>query len=201
MIHIMTKAPEDLRAQHVADTRRRILDGLVKAMADGIGDLSIPAVARHAGVSVPTVYRHFRTKKALVAALAEHVGQTARLDPGPMDSLDELTASVRVLFKRLDDMDETLRAAMASQMGKRMRRTELIARRTAVVRTALADSCKRLAAPDRDRLCNVVVVLWSSAALSAFKDYVGLSAEEAADHVAWAIRALVEGANTKRGKR
>ena len=44
-------------------------------MASGLASLSIPAVAREAGVSVPTVYRHFGTKDDLLAAVYPHVAR------------------------------------------------------------------------------------------------------------------------------
>ena len=64
----IAKAPartyrSELRAQQADETRARILDATVRVMARGLASLSIPAVAREAGVSVPTVYRHFATKR------------------------------------------------------------------------------------------------------------------------------------------
>src|SRR5579863_7445713 len=76
MIHIMKeKKPyrSNLREEQTQQTRERILEGLIKVMANGIAELSIPAVAREAGVSVPTVYRYFRTKKELVEALGTYM--------------------------------------------------------------------------------------------------------------------------------
>jgi len=52
----------ELRAQQAEATRSRILDATIRVMAGGVGTLSIPDVAREAGVSVPTIYRHFGTK-------------------------------------------------------------------------------------------------------------------------------------------
>ncbi len=56
-----------LRQEQARRTREQILDGLIQAMArGGLADLSIPAVAREAGVSVPTIYRYFHTKRELI---------------------------------------------------------------------------------------------------------------------------------------
>src|SRR5438093_9681250 len=68
-----------LREEQAEVTRRRILDALVRTMAKGVAGLSVPAVAAEAGVSVPTVYRHFRTKADLVAALAPYLTRKTRL--------------------------------------------------------------------------------------------------------------------------
>ena len=65
-----------------ADARRnrdRILQSARTAFAESGADAQIDDVARHAGVGVGTVYRHFPTKQAL---LTELVRQTFRLFTG-----------------------------------------------------------------------------------------------------------------------
>jgi AcrR family transcriptional regulator len=54
-------AYNELRAAQAQATRARILEATVNVMARGVASVSIPAVAREARVSVPTVYRHFGT--------------------------------------------------------------------------------------------------------------------------------------------
>src|SRR3990172_5060569 len=80
-----------LRDEQVEATRVRILDALVRTMANGVAGLSIPAVAREARVSVPTVYRHFGSKEGLLAALSPYVLARAGLVPDPVpETLAEL---------------------------------------------------------------------------------------------------------------
>src|SRR4029453_15107094 len=65
-----------LRDERAVQTRTRILDGLVQVMArNGIAELSIPLIAREAGVSIPSVYRYFPTKRDLITALDEYAHQ------------------------------------------------------------------------------------------------------------------------------
>ena len=65
-------------------------------MARGIATISIPAVAREAGVSVPTVYRHFGSKQDLLAAVYPYALKRAGVHEPPFPaSLDELKDSVR----------------------------------------------------------------------------------------------------------
>ena len=105
----------ELRAQQAEETRSRILDATVRVMARGLVTLSIPDVAREAGVSVPTVYRHFRTKQDLVAAVYPHLAaRTGINQPQPPGTVDELRDGVRAYFGSLDALDEAARAAMAS---------------------------------------------------------------------------------------
>src|SRR5437588_2082283 len=104
MIHIMKEKhtySSRLRKEQMQRTREQILEGLVRTMAHGIADLSIPAVAREAGVSVPTVYRHFRTKRELIEALGSYFVQKAGFGAAqPPNSPEELIAMVRQLFTR-----------------------------------------------------------------------------------------------------
>src|SRR5262245_35485083 len=70
----------DRRAAMASETRTRILDACVAILGRNVAELSIPAVAREAGVSVPTVYRNFADKKTLVHETVLHL---ARLRGGP----------------------------------------------------------------------------------------------------------------------
>src|SRR5688572_23232300 len=136
------KAPyrSTLRREQKADTRERILEAAVATLASGIAELSIPAVARAARVAVPTVYRHFPSKRALLAAVATHVHQKLGVLelPLPRDA-GELGASTHELFRRLDALEPALRAAMASRLGARVRRETMMARRREIVAAALAE--------------------------------------------------------------
>ena len=106
------------RAAQAAQTREAILDALVRVLARGVAELSIPAVAREAGISIRTVYRNFPTKRDLLAALDTHLDARIgySLSPFPRD-LDDLAAHVRRYFHALDGMDDTIRAARASQIA------------------------------------------------------------------------------------
>ena len=185
-----------LRDEQADATRTRILEALVRTMAAGIGGLSIPAVAREAGVSIPTIYRHFGSKHGLVEALQPYVTSKAGLTPDPMpQTLDELGDLVRRLFGNLEGMDLTLRAAMASQLGQEVRRATMPERRT-MTRDIIARFAPDLREADLERLADLVLILISTAGFRAFKDYLGLGPHEAADLATWGIRTLIQGART-----
>lgn len=200
MIHIMnTKRPyrSTQRREQVDKTRERILEALIKTMARGITSVSIPAVASEAGVSVPTVYRYFRTKTGLVEALGPYVtgkmGISARELPR---SPEELAAMVREMYVRAEGMDDTLKAALVSEVSAQLRKDALPIR-LKLMEGALAPVWDRLNEKDRVRLRNAVLILSSSAVMRAFKQYLDLSGEEAADCVTWAICALARAAMAK----
>jgi len=84
------------RAEVIADQRRRILDGLVLALAcHGYDDARITDVVELAAVSRPTFYEHFESKEACFAAAYEDgverlsvaVGDAARGESGQVARL------------------------------------------------------------------------------------------------------------------
>jgi AcrR family transcriptional regulator len=188
----------ELRTQHAEDTRARILDATVRVMADGVATTSIPAVASEAGVSVPTVYRHFGTKRDLLAAVYPHIVRRAGLDElvAPR-TLDELRDGLRSLFDRIESFDDLARASMASPGSEEVRRISMPDRLAWGRR--FADSIKpKLRPVDRDRIARLLVVLTTSAALRVWRDHLGSSVVEAADDIDWMVRSVASAGSKSR---
>lgn len=186
-----------LRDEQAQRTRDRILDGVLATLARGAAELSVPAVATEAGVSIPTVYRHFGSKRGLLEALPEHVTRRSGLMPEtPPADLDEVARAARTVYQRYRELDPTLRAAMASELGGSMRR-ESIPKRLALFREAIEASAPELDPASLDRLARLMLLLFSSAMIRAFDDYLGRTGNGAADDVAWAVHALVAGARAE----
>jgi len=193
-----------LRDERAIQTRTRILDGLVQVMArNGIAELSIPLVAKAAGVSVPSVYRYFPTKRHLITALDEYAHQKGSftLDEfGRMETPEDVIRIVPLTFKRREAIESTLSAAMNSRLGYTMRRQEF-AERAKHFSKALRPAAKHLSRKEQQWLTDVVFVLSSYSCVRAFRDYLDLDAEEAGKRVAWAIRLLTRGASSANGAR
>jgi AcrR family transcriptional regulator len=189
-----------LRERQAQETRARILDATLKVMAGGIASVSIPDVAREAGVSVPTVYRHFGTKQALLAAVYPHLAQRAGLgEVAVPESVDEFREMVRNVFGRLFSLGDEARVAMTSPASEEARRTQM-PKRYAMSRRFAATVVPTAAKADQDRLARVLVVLSSSSAMRLWVDHLGSSVDEAADDIDWLIRTVVTAA-PKRKKR
>lgn len=181
----------ELRAQQAEETRARILDAAIRVMAGGLAYLSIPAVAREAGVSVPTIYRHFATKRHLLAEVHPHTMRRAGLDELVTPrSMDELREGMRAYFERTDSLGDLARAAMASPGSDEVRRLNM-PDRLAMFRQ-IADSIEpRPSETNRDRIARLLVILTASSSLRLWRDQLGSSVDEAADDVDWAIRAVI----------
>lgn len=186
-----------LRAQQAEATRTRILEALVRTMADGVAGLSIPAVAREAGVSIPTVYRHFGSKKGLVEALGPFVVAKGGLMPEKLpETVAEFESMARQMFRNLAGMDLTLRAAMASELGQQVRQATM-PMRLGIIRGVFGRLAPDLPEGDRDRLADLAMILVSTPSFRAYKDYLGLGPDASAELVTWAIATLIEGARNR----
>ena len=181
----------ELRAQQADATRALILDATVRVMARGVASLSIPDVAREAGVSVPTVYRHFGSKEELLAEVYPHVARRVGLDKVPDPAtLDDLRDGIRAVFARVDAYSDLERAASASPAADKHRHASMPQRLKRLSR--FADSVQpRLAKADRDRITRLLAVLTASASLRMWRDHLGVSVDQAADDIDWVMRASI----------
>ena len=189
-----------LRAQQAEETRARILDATLRVMVAGLASVSVPAVAREAGVSVPTIYRHFGTKHDLLAAVYPHLVRRGGLDKlVPPRSVDELREGVRALFERLDSADDLARAAMASPAAEEARRISMPGR-VALWRQLADTIVPKLADGERDRIARLLTILVNSSALRLWRDHLGSSLDEAAYDIEWVIRAAIAAASTRNAR-
>lgn len=185
----------ELREEQAEATRARVLDATLRVLARGLASVSIPAVAQEAGVSVPTVYRHFRTKPELLAAVYPHAARRAGLDEiADPRSLDDIRPMIRAYIERLGSLDDLSRAAMASPVGSEVRHATMPTRYQRIRR--LVDSIEpKLGKADRDRITRLIVVLTASSSLGMWRDHLGLSVEEVAEEIDWIVRAAISASN------
>jgi AcrR family transcriptional regulator len=181
----------ELRARQAETTRERILDAALHVMARGIATLSMPEVAREAGVSVPTVYRHFATKAELVDAiypyLERRAGRGALQVPRTM--ADFHTGLLRVL-DQLEGFDELARAAFASPAADESRRRSM-PRRLAMFRGFVETLEPPLPERSLERIVRLIVVLTSTASLRMWRDHMGLPPGQVADEIEAAVTATI----------
>ena len=190
----MTARAQDgsLREAHKRATRARI----VQAVADLVAEahpaaISVPAVAKRAGVGVATVYRYFPTKEALLDASAMVLGDEAKLS-----SLDAYPSTFEEAASLLPDQFAAIarqlpltRNQLASPLGRELRQVRWEAKQAALAR-ALAGSGIDPSSPSGERLAAVVDVLTSSTAVLELHDKAKIPVDVAAAHVLWALDVL-----------
>ena len=190
----------ELRVEQATETRERILDAALRVLLTGVASLSVPAVAREAGVSVPTIYRHFGTKAGLLEAMYPHAARRAGLDLIPIPAtVNDVRSGVLAVFERLDAMDDVSRVAIASPVADQVRHATMPSRVERI--RAVGQSIEPpLARADVDRITRILVILTSSSSLRTWRDHLGASPEQAADDIDWILRAAIAAATSRKDR-
>ena len=189
------------RTAQASQTRVAILDALVRVLARGVADLSVPAIAREAGVSTRTVYRNFPAKRDLLAALNDHLDARIGYQLTPdLAGPGELMAQVRAYFHALDDMDDAVRAARMNPVAEEARQGYAggLPLKHQAIASALASLTDQMSPAAHAHLFDLAATLFSQFTLQRMKDELGLTAAQAADTVVWAMETCIAAArNTK----
>ena len=185
-----------LREEQAEQTRARILDAVARVVAETDGQLSIPAVAREARVSVPTVYRHFGTKDELLGALGEHlVRRLSRSELQLPHDAEELRSFLLDLATQYEALGPALEAALKTEPGRQARQA-FMPRRLELIEQGLAPFVDGISDGERVLIRNVFLLLTSSAGFRAAKELLGSSNDDIADLVVWVVDRLTQGART-----
>lgn len=188
----MAARPYDnaLRRENAAATRTRILDAVRDLLVDSRLSLSIPEIAERAGVSEPTVYRHFPNREALLDAAAEAVSAHLGAPPEPRDANDLPVVAI-ALARYFGRNASWVRAALNEPALRPMRMAGR-SRRLERLRRIVSPRLAHLDARDRD----IAFAVFAAIARTETWDYLtresGLSNEESGAALSFALRALLE---------
>jgi AcrR family transcriptional regulator len=81
---LLQPAPPGTRLPKRERTRRLLIASAIEAFSRrGVGGTSLPEIAAAAGVTIGTVYNHFRSKADLVSAVAIELAETIRARSAP----------------------------------------------------------------------------------------------------------------------
>ena len=190
---------EPLRDDH----RRHTRDRIVRAVAELVTEehpaaVSVPAVARRAGVGVATVYRYFPTKEALLDASSVVVSEQARaLEGRPVTTFEDLEVLLPLAWNELAGEHLPLaRNQLASPLGRELRRRRWEDKQ-ASMRAALEGIGVVPDSLEGRRLAALADVLTSSTALLELHDKAEIPVDDAAAYVLWGLRALVAATTTE----
>ena len=181
------KAPTLRERQHEV-TRNLILDALIDQLAEtGAFEYSVFEIARRAGVSVRTVYRHFPDRESLLDALGrqvnERIGLQHEMTP---DGLPQLA---RDLFARFDSQAQLIRAQRAGGMGSQVRAAAR-KERVALMRDVVDKVAPNLSEHARVTRAAVLSCLFSADVWVRMHDEFGIDGAQSGEAVAWALETL-----------
>lgn len=181
-----------LRSQHADLTRELILQAVADLLQEeSPGDVSMPAVARRAGVSLRTVYRYFAAREELLIAAADWINERMFGGVPFGDKIDDLPGLFRYACERFDEHPKLARAMALSQAGRSVR-SHRRARRLDALRRALADVTDRLTEREQRGAFAVFCHLANMLAWVTMHDEGGLDGAEIGDAVEWAMQTLIE---------
>ena len=183
-------APYDspLRREQAEQTRSRIVGAALDLIVGGVEGLTMPEVAKAAGVALRTVFRHFPTRDDLLDATWQAL-QVRMGDTPDLESLDELAGFLPELFGRYGAMEDHIRGAMFAQTFVSSRQ-RLGADRARKMRRAVAAQFTAGDERSRAMAASAAYTLTVPLVSIVLKEAYGLSSSEAGRACVWAVRAL-----------
>jgi AcrR family transcriptional regulator len=189
----MTTRPysSPLRERQAQQTRELIVDTLVDLLETRRADeVTSRDLARTAGVSERTLYRHFPDREALLAGLSERVVHLANPAPGiPVDSVDDLPGVAVALMAGLDEHHVAARAEALLNADPR-RYSPATREHTERMRELVAEAFPDLDEREQVRVTAVVRCLVSAQAWLRMREELGVPGAEAGPTVAWVLETL-----------
>jgi AcrR family transcriptional regulator len=185
-----TEAQTSLRDHYRAETTTRILDAAIEEMsANELEGLTMSGVAQRAGVTERTVFRHFPSREALIAAVWPRMQARVRSRGFPTTAQDLIDTPPH-LFPEFDKEEGLVRASAYSAAGREVRMRANPERQKAM-RACVRDAFPDIAEPELTRLAAIVQLIDSAYAWAVMKEFWGLSGEDAGKAASEAIAVLL----------
>ena len=197
---VMSLGRSNLRERQAQHVRIAILEAVLTALESMAGDeLSMGHIAKRAGISLRTLYRHFPDRAALLEAAGDHLYASLEV-PIAVTKAEGIAASFRVAARKLSSRPKLARALVQSRAG-RTSRSRVRSRRAQAIGTALEQLTEQVGPAIAGHAKAVITHLCSAAAWVEVADENGLSDEQAQQAVGWAIDALVRSLRNEVGGR
>lgn len=185
-----------LREAQAEATRQLILDTLSETVAEqGLLDFSVRELAKRAGMSERTVYRHFPDRDALFDALIDKTSQELDWDGAEdrmgLRSYDDIAHGVEQSFRGFEAEEIPTRVAIQLQHGLRQPSGD-VRRRNDRHRRILAEALPEVDDEARARLFALLRVIMSSRTWLRLKEEFGLDGDESGPLVGWAVQLMVD---------
>jgi len=183
-----------LRDSQVQRTRDLILDALTELLSEQPSDqVSTREIAERAGVSQPTVYRHYPDRQALLEGLADRV--TLRWDASTggrrWRSLDDLAASaVEGLAITEAHAVEAIAEAVLNADPRRLSRASR--ERSEELRQLVVESFPEHSEREHLRITALLRIIYSVQSWLRMREEFGIPGTESGPVLAWALQTLVD---------
>lgn len=180
-----------LRDEQAQGTRDRILDAFTDLLAGKrADDITTRQIAQRAGVSQPTVYRHFPDRTALLEGVAARVRRLFGEDRTPGASLDDRVEGVAGFFAEADRHSESMRAEVLLNSDPRSFATSTSAT-TREVLDAVGHEYSEFDERQRTAVAGLLRCLVSSHSWLRMREEFGVPGSESGPLFQWAVTTLI----------
>jgi AcrR family transcriptional regulator len=181
-----------LRERQAQQTRDLIIDTLTDLLDTHRADeVTTRELARAAGVSERTVYRHFPDREALLGGLSDRLLSLTGTTPpaGPIASIDDLPRTAVKLMAGLDEFHVAARAEALFNADPR-RFSPATRENTEQFRQVVAEAFPDLDEREQVRIAAVTRCLLSSQAWLRMREEFGVPGVESGPTVAWVLSTI-----------
>ncbi|HEV7761893.1 MAG TPA: TetR/AcrR family transcriptional regulator [Acidimicrobiales bacterium] len=184
-----------LRDARTEVVRERVLAGVAELLTAG-DDLTFAKVAKAAGVPERTVYRHFATREALLAAVFEWANRRIGFEGDlPTDGAG-VVELVRRVFPGFDEIGPVVRELLIAPEGL-LARLANTGERQRAAEAVVANEVPGLDPASARRVAAALQLLTTAATWNSLRDYWDMDGPEAAETAALAIELLLDGARAR----
>lgn len=182
-----------LRAEQAQRTRDLILDAFTDLLEDRRADeITTREIAQRAGVSQPTVYRHFPDRTALLKGLSARIGTRMGM-PAPVGvspNADDLGAQIETMYRGADDVAVEVRAEVLLNSDPRWY-AEQTRRTSAAFQVAVAEAFPDLDGHQHAQIAGLLRCLGSSHSWLRMREEFGVAGAESGPMTRWAMELIL----------
>lgn len=176
-----------LRERLDQTTRDLIVDALVEQLSEtGAFEFSYYALARRAGVSVRTIYRHFPARTDLIDALSRRLNQVVAIDYS--HDREGILFITKTIFGVYDRYASAFIAQLEAGQGRL--RSKGRSKRVLLMQSILAKDLPNLPPERLAAVAGLMICLFSPAIWQRLREDVGMDGAQGGEVVAWAIESM-----------
>ena len=189
----MQSAKQSLAERQKASTRELIVRTAFEMLEqEPFEHFSHETLAKRAGMSARTVYRHFPNRAELLRELWEHLREATQTRFP--QSEDDILPFVHTQFQNFEEHEALVRASLVASATRGVITHGSSEGRQAFT-GALARLSGKLSEQEGNRLLALCLAIYSAPFWQMLKDRGRLSSDEAADAAAWALKVILAAAD------